>query len=146
MDLETRENLSDLDKSAPPRFFQHEALINTIEDAKTLDQMELINTVNYSHFTGDPIFILLKHPVYQDKLLAKAHPEPCLDNQLTCRWDESFFQYKLESYHALHLVIMKNQTMIVAPINILSNGRNSFTIQLPEKSFVLNKRQVRRYP
>lgn len=146
MDLETRENLFELNKSTPPRFFQHEDLLKTFEAAKTLDQMELINTVNYIHFTGGPLFVLLQHPVYQDRLLAKAHPEPCLDNQLTCQWDESYFQYKLESYHALHLVIINNQSMIVAPINILSSCKSSFTIQLPEKSFVLNQRQVRRYP
>jgi len=145
MDIETRENLFELNKFAPPRFFQHEDLIKTFEDAKTLDQMELINTINYIHFTDGPLFVLLQHPVYQDKFLAKAHPEPCLDNQLTCKWHESYFQYKLESYHALHLVIINNQSMIFAPINILSSCKSSFTIQLPEKSFVLNQRQVQRY-
>ncbi|MBU0543993.1 MAG: PilZ domain-containing protein [Proteobacteria bacterium] len=145
MDLETRESLFGLNKIAPPRFFQHENLIKTFEAAKTLDQTELINTINYFHFTGSPLFVLLQHPVYQDKLLAKAHPEPCFDNQLTCRWDESYFQYKLEPYHALHLVIMHNQSMIVAPIKILSSCESSFMIRLPENSFVLNQRQVRRY-
>jgi len=146
MDLETRENLFEPNKFPPPRFFQHEDLIKTFESAKTLDQMELINTINYLHFTGSPLFVLLQHPVYQDRLLAKTHPEPCLNNQLTCRWNESYFQYKLESYHALHLVIINNQSMIVAPINILSSCKSSFTIQLPEKSFVLNQRKVQRYP
>ena len=146
MDLEKRENLFEPNKFAPPRFFQHEDLIKTFESAKTLDQMELINTINYIHFTDSPLFVLLQHPVYQDKLLAKAHPEPCLNNQLTCRWDESYFQYKLESYQALHLVIINNQSMIFAPINILSSCKSSFTIQLPEKSFIMNQRQARRYP
>ncbi len=146
MDPETRKNLFGLNKSAPPRFFRHEDLIKTFEAAKTLDQTELINTVNYLHFTGSHLFVLLQHPVYQDKLLAKAHPEPCLENQLTCQWDESYFQYKLESYQVLHLVIMNNQSMIASPINILDGGKSSFTIQLPEKSFVLNLRQTQRYP
>ncbi len=146
MDPETRENLFELNKSAPPRFFQHEDLIKNFEEAKTLDQTELINTVNYLHFTGGPLFVLLQHPVYQDKLLAKAHPEPCLDNQLTCQWDESYFQYKLESYQALHLVIINNQSVIFSPINILSGCKSGFTIRLPEKSFVLNQRQIQRYP
>ena len=146
MGLETGENLFELNKIDPPRFFQHEDLFKTFEAAKTLDQTELINTVNYFHFTGSPFFILLQHPVYQDKLLAKVHPEPCLDNQLTCLWDESYFQYKLESYKALHLIIIKNQSMIVAPINFLSSYKKSFTIRLPEKSFVLNKRLIQRYP
>ena len=146
MDLETKENLFDLNKSSPPRFFQHEDLIKTFEAAKTLDQTELINTINYIHFTGGPLFVLLQHPVYQDRFLAKAYPEPCLDNQLTCQWDESYFQYKFEPYHALHLIIINNQSMIVTPMNILSGCKSGFTIQLPEKSFVLNERKIQRYP
>ncbi|MFO7666659.1 MAG: PilZ domain-containing protein [Desulfobacterales bacterium] len=145
MDPETRNNLFEPNNSAPPRFFQHEDLIKSFEEAKTLDQAELINTVNYLHFTGCPLFVLLQHPVYQDKLLAKAHPEPCLDNQLTCKWDGSYFQYKLESYQALHLVIINSQSVIVSPINILNGCKSSFTIGLPEKSFVLNQRQIQRY-
>lgn len=146
MDPETENNLFDPNKSASPRFFQHEDLIKTFEEAKVLDQAELINTVNYLHFTGDPLFVLLQHSIYEDKLLAKAHPEPCLDNQLTCQWDESYFQYKLESYHTLHLFIINNESVIVAPINILSVSKSGFTLRLPEKSFVLNQRQIKRYP
>lgn len=146
MDSETKKNLFVLNKSAPPRFFQHEDLIKTFEAAKTLDQTELINILNYLHFTCSSLFVLLQHPVYKDKLLAKAHPEPCLDNQLTCQWDESYFQYKLESYHVLHLVIINIQSVVVVPINILGSCKSSFTIQLPEKSFVLNQRQTQRYP
>jgi hypothetical protein len=146
MGPEIKDSLSEQDKLIPPRFFQHEALLKSFEDAKTLDQTGLVNTINYVHFKDGFLYVLLQHPVYQDKILIKSHPRPCLDNQLTCVWDESYFQYKLESYHALYLVIMKNQSMIFTPVNILSSSKSSFTIQLPEKSFVLNLRKVRRYP
>ncbi|RPH48362.1 MAG: PilZ domain-containing protein [Desulfobacteraceae bacterium] len=146
MNHEKGEKLFEPNTSDPPRFFQNEALIKTFDEAKTMDQRELINTVNYIHFTDSPVFVLLQHPAYQDKLLAKAYPEPCFDNKLTCQWDESYFQYKLESYHPLYIVLINNQSMIVAPINMLTNFKNSFTIQLPEKSFVLNQRKAQRYP
>jgi len=29
-------------------------------------------------FYGSHVFVLLQHPVYEEKILAKAHPEPCL--------------------------------------------------------------------
>jgi hypothetical protein len=125
--------------------FQHEDLIRTFEAAKTLDQVELVNAINYIHFTGSHVLVLLQHPVYEEKILAKAYPEPCLGSQLACRWDKSYFQYNLESYHVLHLVLINNHSMIVTPIKVLSSSQNSFTIQLSEKSYVLNQRLVQRY-
>jgi len=104
-----------------------------LRSGKDSDQMELINTINYIHFTGSHFFVLLQHPVYEEKILAKAYPEPCLGSQLACRWDKSYFQYNLESYHVLHLVIINNHSMIVTPMKVLSSSQNSFTIQLPEK-------------
>ena len=146
MDIETHEHVSERKQFSPPQLFQHEDLIRNFEAAKTLDQVELINTINYIHFTESHVFVLLQHPVYEEKILAKAYPEPCLGSQLACRWDKSYFQYNLESYHVLHLVIIKNHSMIVTPIKVLSSSQNSFTIQLPEKSYVLNQRLVQRYP
>jgi hypothetical protein len=145
MDPETGGKLSELNKSILPHFFQHDDLIKTFDSAKALDHSELINTINYTHFTGGPLFVLLQHPVYQDKILVKAYPEPCLDNHLILRWDESYFQYKLESYSVLHLFIINNQSVIIAPINMLSDSKTNFTIRLPEKSFVLNNRRIQRY-
>ena len=146
MDVETNENRCEENQFTPPRFFQHVDLFRTFEAAKAIDQMKLINMINHLHFTGSPLFILLKHPVYQNSLLVKAHPEPCLGSQLTCRWDESYFQYKLESHHPLCLVIIYNPFMIIAPFNLLRSDNNSFTLQLPDKSYALNQRQSQRYP
>jgi hypothetical protein len=36
--------------------------------------------------------------------------------------------------------------MIFAPVDILSGCKSGFTIQIPENSFVINQRKVRRYP
>ena len=119
MDVETNENRCEENQFTPPRFFQHVDLFRTFETAKAIDQIKLINMINHLHFKGNPLFILLKHPVYQNSLLVKAHPEPCLGNQLTCRWDESYFQYKLESHHPLCLVIIYNPFMIIASFNLL---------------------------
>ncbi len=146
MDLETNENRCEENQFSPPRFFQHLDLFETFEAAKAIDQMKLINLIHHLHFTGSPLFILLKHPAYQNSLLVKAHPEPCLGSQLTCRWDESYFQYKLESHHPLCLVIISSPFMVIASFNLLRSDQNSFTLQLPDKSFALNQRRSQRYP
>ena len=131
---------------SPPRFFQHLELFDTFESATPIDQKKLINIINHLHFIGNKLFILLKHPDYQNSLLVKVHPEPCLGSQLTCRWDESFFQYKLESHKPLCLVIVYNPFIIIASFNLLHSDNHSFIIQLPDKSYALNQRQSRRYP
>ena len=146
MDDETNENRCEKNQFTPPRFFQHVDLLRSFESAKTIDQKRLINIINHLHFTGSPLFILLKHPVYQNSLLVQAHPSPCLGSQLTCQWDESYFQFKLESHHPLCLAIVYNSFMVVAPFNLLHWDNNSFTIQLPDKSYALNQRQSQRYP
>jgi hypothetical protein len=146
MNVETNKNRCEENQFTPPRFFQHVDLFRSFEAAKVIDQMKLINMIHHLHFTGSPLFVLLKHPVYQNSLLVKAHPEPCLGSQLTCRWDESYFQYKLESHHPLCLVIIYNPFMVTAPFSLLRSDNNSFTIQLPDKSYALNQRQSRRYP
>jgi hypothetical protein len=146
VDSEANENRCKENQFSPPRFFQHVDLFRNFEAAKTIDQKKLINILNHHHFTGSPLFILLKHPVYQNSLLVKAHPEPCLGNQLTCRWDESYFQYKLNSHHPLCLAIISNPHMITVPFSLLWSDNDSFTIELPERSHALNQRQSQRYP
>jgi hypothetical protein len=146
MDLEIHESRTGQNQFSPPHLFQHENLIRSFEGAKTLNQMDLINTINYLHFKGGSLFVLLQHPVFTDKILVKAYPEPCLENSLTCRWDESYFHYRLQSYHALYLFLINNQCITMITIDSLDSDQNSFKIRLPEQSYVLNQRQVQRYP
>ena len=146
MDIEIDENLCRQDEFSPPRFFQQAELIRSFKVVKTLNQTELINTINHLHFKDSPLFVLLQHPAFSNRLLVTAHPEPCLGSQLTCRWDASYFKYHLESYKVLCLVIIDNPLMIIAPFHLLHQSENSFLLQLPEKSHALNQRQTIRYP
>ncbi len=146
MDVENDRNLPQQSECSPPHFFLHADLIRSFKTIKTLNQTELINTINHMHFRGIPLNILLQHPVYSNRLLATAYPEPCFGNQLNCRWDESYFKYHLESYTALCLVIMDNSYMIIAPFHLLNLSERGFTLRLPEKSHALNQRLAIRYP
>jgi hypothetical protein len=146
MDDETNENRCEESLTTPPLFFQHAELFKTFETAKAIDQKKLINIINHLHFKGSPLFILLKHPVYKNSLLVKTHHEPCTRNQLTCRWDASYYQYKLESHQPLCLVIIYDPHMIIVPFNLLYRDDDNFTIRLPDKSYALNQRQSQRYP
>ncbi len=146
MDPENADNVSGRDRStSPPLVFQHEDLIRSFDSAKTLSQADLINRINYLHFTESPLYLLLEHSEYGEKVLVKAYPEPCTGSPLTCRWDESYFQYKLESHHILHLVLIDSLVLVIAPVSIRTGIGKSISIFLPEKAFIVNRRQVRRY-
>lgn len=145
MDVESRENLSEQKQYTAPRFFHHEELFDLIESSKTVNKADLVNIINHIHFTGRDLFILLQHPFYQDKLFVRAHIEPCIENQLTLRLDVSYKPYKLDSYKPVHLIIKNNQSLIFTPISeILCSGAD-YTIPLPERSYFLNRRMMRRY-
>ncbi|MDQ1331541.1 MAG: hypothetical protein QG578_1809 [Thermodesulfobacteriota bacterium] len=145
MDVESWDNLPEQKLHTPPRFFHHEALFESLGSSKTIDKTDLTNIINHIHFTGGHLFVLMQHPLYEDKLLACAHPEPCIDDQLTLRLDASYDLCKLESYKPIHLVIKSNQSFIAAPIGEITCNKTGFTIQLHELSYELNTRKVNRY-
>ena len=129
-----------------PWLFHHDDLIRTMASADTIDKMKLTNILNYLHFKNDHLYILLKHPRYEEGILVKAHPEPCLGDELSCHWNPAYSAYKLEQYHFQHLVISHNQSFIIVPAQMRAMDGNGLTVQLPEQSFVSSQRQTPRFP
>jgi hypothetical protein len=126
--------------------FRHNDLIRTVASADRIDKKKLTNTLNYLHFKGDHLYVLLKHPQYEEGILVKAHPEPCLGDELICHWNQAYSVYKLEHYHSQYLVISHDQSIILVPAQMLVTNSNGLTIQLPEQSFVISQRQAPRFP
>ena len=134
------------ERRLPPWLFQHQDLIHALENANPVDQEVLANTLNHTHFMNGYILVHLRHPKYEESILVRAHPEPCLGRELTCRWsDESLSGLELEKYQFLHLIIDDGQSMILVPAVVKDLSRNSLSVQLPDKSYAVGKRQARRY-
>jgi hypothetical protein len=114
--------------------------------AVCIDKKKLTNTLNYLHFKGDHLYALLKHPRCEEGILVKAHPEPCLGDELICHWDQTYSVYNLEHYHFQYLVISHDQSVILVPARTLVTNGNGLTVQLPEQSFALSQRQFPRFP
>ena len=129
----------------PPWLFRHDDLIRTMASADRIDKKKLANTLNYLHFKGDPLYVLLKHPRYEEEVLVKAHPEPCLGDELICNWDKAYSVYKLEHYHVQYLVITHDQSIILVPARPLVTNDSGLTVELPEQGFVISQRQVPRF-
>lgn len=133
------------DPLLPPWMFRHDDLIKALASAKLIEKKKLTNTINYIHFLGGHIFVLLRHPLYEEGILVKAHPEPCLGEELTCHWDKTYAGYNLERYHFQYLIISHDQSFIAVPARLLSADSDGITLQLPEHSHVISKRQYPRF-
>ncbi len=131
--------------SMPYRLFRHRDLLQDIVPSDSIDKEKLINLLNLIHFKGDPLYALLKHPRYDDEILAEIHPEPCLGDQLVCRWDQAYRGYKLDRYHFQYLVIFHNQSIILAQPRLIASDDKGLTVQLPDSSPVTSKRQAPRF-
>lgn len=130
----------------PPWLFRHNDLIETMASADRIDKKKLTNTLNYLHFKEDHLYVLLKDPRYEEGVLVKAHPEPCLGEELICHWNQTYSVYKLENYHFQYLVISHDQSIILVPARLLIMNSDGLTVQLPEQSYLISQRQAPRFP
>ena len=130
----------------PPWLFRHQDLINKLEYAKPVDQKRLINTLNYIHFTEGYFFAHFSHPKYEEGILLKAYPEPCTDDEVTCRWiEENAAKLNLENYRFQQLIIADGQSIILVPGRIKRMNPTGLTIQLPDSGYDICQRKVTRY-
>ncbi|SEM14885.1 hypothetical protein SAMN04489760_10582 [Syntrophus gentianae] len=134
-----------VEENRPSWLFRHNDLIRDMMSGEYIKKRKLTNILNHIHFKGDPLYALLKHPQYDEEILAKVHPEPCLGEELVCRWDPAYRGYKLEKYRFEYLVINHDQSIILAQPRILTLNDDGLTMQLPESSPVTSKRQVPRF-
>ena len=129
-----------------PRFFLHEAVLNNLEDTKKMDLTELSNLLNSTHFLGESISVILKHPRYEKNILAKAYPEPSIAGKLTCRWvDGHLSSGSPEEYKLVYLMVDDHKAIVLVPGTLEKMGYDFFSVQLPETSYIVNKRRSKRY-
>jgi hypothetical protein len=129
-----------------PSLFRHEALIKVLDTARELDQTDLTNLLNHTHFTDGFVNVLMRHPQYKETIMLRALPEPCMGNRVTCTWaDDTSSSLDLQKLEFLYLVIDDGRSMIMVP-GILSEITGAHVVvELPGKSFALRERRARRY-
>ncbi len=130
----------------PPWLFRHRELEDALEKAQKVDQKTLINTFNYIHFMDGDLLFHLRHSIYEESILVRAYPDPCLGKELTCRLsDDKPSPLALKDYQFLHLIIDDGRSMILIPLPSHEIRDNSLTVQLPETGYAVGQRQSRRY-
>ena len=133
-------------KKLPPWLFQHRALTDALENAKPVKKETLTNTLNHIHFIDGYVFALLGHPKYEESVLIRAYPEPCLGSKLTCRWsDDNPAGLKPEEYKFQYVIIVDGRSLILVPAVVQEIDDKHFTIELPSTSHAVGERHARRY-
>ncbi len=126
--------------------FRHQDLIFDTGDSKPVDKKNVTNTLNFMHFQGEHLLANLRHPDYRDSILLKAYPEPCLGEEVTCRWPlEMRPDTDLRDWKLQHLVIDKGKDLLMIPATMWRVNSECLRVKLPETSYAIERRKAMRY-
>jgi hypothetical protein len=107
---------------------------------------KLINILNKINFQDDSIVLSFKHPKYRSVITFRAKPQPCLDDKLSCLWDNrEGFDDRIKSYEFLHFQVDNGLNRIIVETEPLYIGEDGFRCRLPDKCYEISSRKVRRH-
>jgi hypothetical protein len=128
-----------------PSLFKQHIPPDALSSSKKVTVDEIINRLNLCHFSHAHVFISMKHPRYKENILLKASPEPCLDHNVTCNW-ETGVSISPETYVFEWLIINDGQAIILVPAELKQMDEKAAYLSLPDKGYVFEQRDKRRYP
>ncbi len=119
-------------------------LSNADSSTSKIRKKAIINLVNHIHFIEGHIHVHLRNNFTCNEFLAKAYPEPCVSDEIICRWNKNEF-FDLKNNTIVHLVIDDGNGLVLVPVENFLEYNEYFSAALPNKGYVWNKRQGRRY-
>jgi hypothetical protein len=129
---------------AIPLYFHHQDLIRNLDPKKTVKQSKLINLWNRLHFMEGMVYVHLHHPHYKEDLLIQAHPAPCSNGSMTCRWPEESLRFTKDA-DILNIILTDGLSVFLVPTQLKDVQKDHFTIHVPDKGYILGQRRARRY-
>lgn len=121
--------------------------VPTRQSKTELDLAQLINRLNCLNFKQEPLLVHLRHKLHGNALLRHAIPQPCLDEELECRWSEpdDSDDARLRGYALERLVLADGQRVVqIEPTLVAIDGRQ-LTVRLPGKCAESLPRATRRH-
>jgi len=115
------------------------------EHVRTMDQKVLVNILNYLHFSDRSLLVHVRENGNHIGHLLPVFPEPCLDGEVACRWPEPIFLDDIEEM-IRNLIIDDGKSMIIVPVTVTTKNKKTFASRLPDISYVISRRQEKRYP
>jgi len=142
--FELYKGLAKRDEITAPWRFHNQDLIRNPDPGKTINQKKLINLWNHHHFTDGMVYVQIHHPQYKEDILVWAHPEPCSDGLMTCRWPEDG-RGITENADILNIIFTDGLSLFLIPVQLKDVQKDQFTIHLPDNGYILGQRRARRY-
>lgn len=116
-----------------------------MEHVRPMERDTLANILNYLHFSDSSLLVHIQENGNPNGSLLPVYPEPCLDGKIRCRWAEPGLPNDIEE-KLRNLVIDDGRSLVVVPAEVTERHGRSFVCRLPEESWVLTRREEKRYP
>jgi len=138
-----KEELNNLEKYF--QLFHHAELDIPLEKEKKVTKKHLINTLNFINFNEGTILINFKHPKYNNIISITAKPQPCLGDTLDCVWvQKTGLPQKLSLFKFLNFLLADGLKFILVRADVKGISEEGITFILPEISYEIGSRKVRR--
>ncbi len=113
---------------------------------RRLGRSQLINKLNHINFLDQTVTVVFRHRKYPRCLSVKAHPLPCHDENLTCRWSDGVPAGQLiESYQFECLYVEKGLERFEVKPEVKSIDAGQIQFVLPETCSEVGVRKTHRY-
>lgn len=114
---------------------------------KEISRRQLINKLNNINFQDRTVTVVFRHRIYGRPLKLEAHPLPCRDARLVCRWTDPFpFDQLIEDYRFDQLQVLKGQQMLQVHPDIKGLTPEQVIFTLPETCREISTRNLQRHP
>lgn len=125
--------------------FQHKELLTSAGTERPWNQKKLVNKLNHINFIDGFIFLILTDKKDGNSILTKAHPLPCVKDELLCQPETKNFIEQISDYSVDFLMIDDGLTAVLSPVQLISIEGNNIKLQLPDNSNVIALRKTRRH-
>lgn len=125
--------------------FNHLYILDNLEKFPTVKLQDLVNRINYLHFTESPFYLYVERQEREDGFLIAALPDPCEGDRCTYRFsgnDTSEF----DEYTLRFLFVPCDRYFLIAPTQRQRVQAKTSSIKLSDKVYKVNQRENRRYP
>jgi len=117
-----------------------------IEKHKKISRDVLINRLNYLNFQNSYVIVNLRHKDFGRLISIKATPQPCVDLQLQCFWQEaSDIPDNLSSFLMENIVVPMGRDSLLIYATHFECNTTGASIELPEFCVEIGIRKLERY-
>ena len=106
------------------------------------DGRYLIDRINHLHFENECLHLTFKHKKYKRSFTVQATVEPCIGDEILCRWTASSLRERnLEKYEFQHLVVKDERELLLASPHPIAMDSGEIVLQVPRAcySFISNR-------